>query len=235
MKLILINRMYFRQTFGLSYRYIHIVYTLVYSMNQSIEYLETIKSKATYKRGLAFIQKQVYDNKRGVATTTNGNEFTRLKKNVIHWESKLAEYHEEHTYLRNIIEQDQNDLIRELAPEMPPHESMCQACNARGEIIHYAFHQSPTWSKCEDCDGKGWFPEGEYKPAVPVCEDCEGHCGHLIPNDVETDREYQRMGGDGKWIRCETCDGKGRFCKKCSNSGNIICGDGQEYIECDCQ
>ena len=54
--------------------------------------VETKKATADFKRESNRLQKQIDDNLRGQHTTTDGNSFSRFKKNVLYWESKFLEF-----------------------------------------------------------------------------------------------------------------------------------------------
>ena len=53
--------------------------------------VETKKATADFKRECNRLQKIIDGNVRGQYTTANGNEVSRLKKNVLYWELRIME------------------------------------------------------------------------------------------------------------------------------------------------
>jgi len=150
-------------------------------MKQTLEYggklplVETVKHKADQKREIAKFQKQIYDNKRGLNYTTNGNEFSRFKANVKYWEAKLEVAKEDSVYLNEIIVDDQNDIIADFAEDAKdPSVKICDKCHGYGEITQYHFHESPTVTPCT-CDNG----------VVNVCVICKGAGQNYVYQDGE--------------------------------------------------
>lgn len=101
-------------------------------MRQILKVIETNKETADYNRGLHFLEKQVWDNKRGVNTTTDGNDLRRFEKNVAYWNEKLLEY----VAVRKAVEKSQNEVVEQfnLAEDK---ETECKECHGAGQIYVY--------------------------------------------------------------------------------------------------
>jgi hypothetical protein len=145
---------------------------LTIQYNGQLPKVETLKETATYKRKLAFLKKQIYDNQSAMNRTTDGNTFRRCEENLVYWEGLLEEFHIENTFVRELVEIDQSDFIRDITPERNPDAETCYYCRARGEYTKQKAWNSTepdVWVTCEHCNGLGFTnttPEALYQERV---------------------------------------------------------------------
>ena len=71
--------------------------------------VETKKATADFKRECNRLQKIIDGNVRGQYTTANGNEVSRLKKNVLYWELRIMEFSAE----REAVLESQEEIFEQ--------------------------------------------------------------------------------------------------------------------------
>lgn len=133
-------------------------------MKQILEIVETGKELSAYKRRLNFLRKQVYDNKRAMDRTTDGNSYSRYKADKKYWEEELAIF----TLARDIVFADQNDYIELVADlEDGKIEEECYVCDGLGftHVIKQNRYDNP-YPDCKECNGTG--------KVGGVCRKCNG-------------------------------------------------------------
>jgi len=154
---------------------------------KQLEKIQTLKDLAKHKRRVRFIQKQIYDFKRGINSTTNGHEWSRFKKLLAYWEDVLVEFE----LVDNLIIEDQNDFIEDFVP-VP---LVCHHCDGMG------IHMSEDGEDYYDCicTDDRFNLENQN-----VCLECNGY-GTYIP---EYDHEFEDMPDP---MDCDACDCTGRL------------------------
>ncbi len=160
-------------------------------MKQTLEVIETKKETADYNRGLRFLEKHLWDNKRGVNTTTDGNDFSRFKKNVTYWTEKLHEY----VAVNKAVLKSQNEVIEQFNL-VEDKLTECKICEGSGSIIVADGEEyvdcictDDRWDcnnqdQCIECEGKGQYIWKNMDGTLDDPKDCDTcNCtGRLVNN-----------------------------------------------------
>lgn len=149
-------------------------------MKQTLAVIETQKETADYNRGLRFLEKQVYDNHRGIAFTTDGNDLRRFEKNVAYWKGKLHEY----VAVNKAILKTQNEVVEQFNL-VEKKSKVCKICEGSGNIIvedgeEYieCICQDDRWDEnnqdqCVECEGKGQYIWKNMDGTLDDPKDCD--------------------------------------------------------------
>jgi hypothetical protein len=150
--------------------------------------VETKKATADFKRECNRLQKIIDGNVRGQYTTANGNEVSRLKKNVLYWELRILEFSAE----REAVLESQEEIFEQFK-EAEEKLTECKVCQGAGQNTVYQEYEDgeveaidvvdcictdDRWDgenqdKCLECGRIGQYFNGELKD--PIGCECPYH------------------------------------------------------------
>ena len=134
------------------------VYPRVYM--KQIEIVETAKEKSAYNKKLKFLKKNYYDNQSAMNRTTNGNSFSRYKKDMNYWLLKIKEFE---AVKYNIIK-IQDELFKKFN-DAENKRTECKVCQGAGVL----YPDPEEYIECI-CQDDRWNPENQ-----DVCLECNGN------------------------------------------------------------
>lgn len=100
-------------------------------MNQ-ITIVETHKAKVEYNKKLKFLKKNHYDNVSAMNRTTDGNSFSRYKKDANYWLLKIKEFEA----VKFTIEKIQNEIFKQFN-DAENKLTECHVCQGDGQLPAY--------------------------------------------------------------------------------------------------
>jgi len=128
---------------------------------KQIEIVETAKDKSTYNKKLKFFKTNYYDNQKAMNRTTDGNSFSRYKKDMNYWLLKIKEFEA----VKFTIEKIQDEIFKAFNDE-EVKRTECKVCHGDGQLPAYQGEgeerEIVDYVDCI-CTDDRWDPENQDK------------------------------------------------------------------------
>jgi hypothetical protein len=131
---------------------------------RQIEIVETIKEKSAYNKKLKFLKKNHYDNVSAMNRTTDGNQYSRFKKDANYWLLKIKEFEA----VRFKVAEIQNEIFEQFN-KVEIERVECKVCQGAGQLPAYQDLEETEIIDYVDCicTDDRWDRENQDK-----CLDC---------------------------------------------------------------